>query len=188
MSRVRRACQALIQLVCAGFAAVAADRCSGGGGRVRCAGRVCGAARGGLCRSAGHPKPRQSAQLDLYRRRPRLPGAGRRGCEPSFFGCTEPGACGTFLALTEGEAVTEGTHTFGRLTAGRYHPAEADFEAVGPQTLAGSGTAANPYVITTEAGAVEHEAESEIRRGEGDGDRRYVAGQRQLQDHDHRPQ
>jgi hypothetical protein len=76
----------------------------------------------------------------------------------SFFGGTEPGACGTFLALTEGEAVAGGTHTFGPSPPAGITP-EADFEPVGPQTLAGSGTAANPFVITTHAGAFEHEVE-----------------------------
>jgi hypothetical protein len=78
--------------------------------------------------------------------------------EPSFFGSTEPGACGTFLALTEGEEVAGGTHTFGSSPPAGITP-EQDFEAVGPQTLAGSGTAASPFVITTEAGAREPEAE-----------------------------
>jgi hypothetical protein len=78
---------------------------------------------------------------------------------PSFFGSTEPGACGTFLALTEGQAVAEGTHTFGTKAPSDGFPPEADFEPDGPPSLEGNGTEATPFVAVTHAGAFEHEGE-----------------------------
>jgi hypothetical protein len=69
---------------------------------------------------------------------------------PSFFGGTEPGACGTFLALTAGEDVgppEEGVHLFGPNPPAGVSP-QADFTPVA-QTLTGQGTANEPYLVTT---------------------------------------
>jgi len=82
---------------------------------------------------------------------------------PSFFGGTEPGACGTFLALTAGEDVGlpgEGLHLFGPSPPAGVFP-EADFTPVASgeppsdQTLTGHGTLREPYVITTHVTADE---------------------------------
>ncbi len=79
--------------------------------------------------------------------------------DTSFYGGTEPGGCGTFLALTEGSYVhdeEEGDHKlFGPRTTGPGSTPEAEFtpavsgEPPSAQTLTGSGTEASPYVITT---------------------------------------
>jgi hypothetical protein len=73
----------------------------------------------------------------------------------SFFPGSAPGACGTFLALTAGEGVTGGIHLFGSSPPADGFPPEADFKPVGPQTLKGKGTEAEPFVVTTHAGAFE---------------------------------
>jgi hypothetical protein len=80
--------------------------------------------------------------------------------DPSFFGGTEPGACGTFLALTAGEdlGLPASHHLFGPSPPAGVFP-EADFTPVvagaGDQTFAGSGTAAEPFTITTHVTADE---------------------------------
>jgi hypothetical protein len=67
---------------------------------------------------------------------------------PSFFGGNEPGGCGTFLALTEGEHVTENENP--RLFGPSVGPSvEADYKPLGEQTLTGNGTSTEPYVVTT---------------------------------------
>ncbi len=73
----------------------------------------------------------------------------------SFYPGSAPGACGTFLALTAGEGVAGGRHLFGTSPLADSFPPEADFEPVGPQTLEGKGTEAEPFVVTTHAGAFE---------------------------------
>ncbi len=76
----------------------------------------------------------------------------------SFFPSSAPGACGTFLALTEGEdVVTEGSHhLFGSSPPAGVTP-EADFSPVPgePQTFTGNGTASSPFVVTTHVYAEE---------------------------------
>jgi len=76
--------------------------------------------------------------------------------DPSFYGGTEPGACGTFLALTKGEDVEiEGNpHTFGpEVPPGVVF--EADYTSAGEQLVTGTGTPADPFTITTHVYATE---------------------------------
>jgi hypothetical protein len=77
----------------------------------------------------------------------------------SFYPGAAPGACGTFLALTEGEDVSiEGSHhLFGSSPPAGVSP-EADFTAVvkEPQTLTGHGTVSEPFVVTTHVTADEN--------------------------------
>jgi hypothetical protein len=74
--------------------------------------------------------------------------------EPSFYGSTEVGGCGTFLALTAGEDVSDGLHVFGPSPAAGDVATEADFRPQS-QTLTGSGTEATPFVVTTQVGVFE---------------------------------
>ena len=80
---------------------------------------------------------------------------------PSFYGETEPGGCGTFLALTKGEAVgSAGSHhLFGATTTAPGITPEADFVPAGEpttsQTLTGIGTPSEPFVVTTHVYAEE---------------------------------
>jgi hypothetical protein len=98
---------------------------------------------------------------------------------PTFYGLTEPGGCGTFLALTEGEGVTgEGHHRlFGPdLSDSAGITTEADYKVLA-QTLTGSGTEASPFVVSTRVGAYEPEVETEIEVAELTETDSYVAGQ-----------
>jgi hypothetical protein len=75
---------------------------------------------------------------------------------PSFSGGTEPGGCGTFLALTKGEGVTdpEARHLFGPSPAKGVVETHTDFKPV-RQELAGKGTASEPYTLRTYVEAIE---------------------------------
>ncbi len=74
---------------------------------------------------------------------------------PSFYGGTEDGGCGTFLALTEGEEVPETGTLFGPTPAAAGGEAKTELTSAGAQTITGEGTAAKPYVVTTEVFAEE---------------------------------
>jgi hypothetical protein len=96
---------------------------------------------------------------------------------PTFFGGTEPGGCGTFVALTEGEEVAGHSHLFGpNLSAAAGITTEAEYKLLG-QTLTGSGTEASPYVVTTLEGVDESEGGVELEVAELTETDSYVAGQ-----------
>lgn len=94
---------------------------------------------------------------------------------PSFFGGTEPGACGTFVAFTEGENVFPGEsrNLWGPSPPGGVSP-EADYELAGQTPVGGSGTEANPFVVTTHVRAIDEEAIEVAELTETDS---YVTGQ-----------
>jgi hypothetical protein len=103
---------------------------------------------------------------------------------PSFFGGTEPGACGTFLAITEAEGSKEAgsPHLFGpkppegAVPERKFH-AFAFGEPPSIQELSGSGTEKNPFVITSEVGAYEGAAANEHDVAELTEEDSYVTGQ-----------
>ena len=74
---------------------------------------------------------------------------------PTFFGGTEPGACGTFLSLTNAPGIKEANahHVFGPSPPGGVVP-EAEYKAL-KQKLSGAGTEKSPFVITTTVAAFE---------------------------------
>ncbi len=80
---------------------------------------------------------------------------------PSFFGGTEPpdfgGACGTFLALTEGEEVGNpgSRHLFGPNPPAGFFETKAEFKLVSQTPVTGLGTASEPFVVTTVVDAEE---------------------------------
>ncbi len=93
---------------------------------------------------------------------------------PSFFGSTELGGCGTFLALTEGEEVPVGGTLFGPNPEAASWEAKTEFTSAGAQTLTGEGTASKPFVITTSVYAIEPE---DIRVAELTETDSYITGQ-----------
>jgi len=108
----------------------------------------------------------------------------RGDARPSFFGGTEPGACGTFLAITKGQGSTEpgGPHLFGPSPPEGVVP-ERDFRALtfgeppSNQELTGSGTEKDPFVIKTEVAAYEGGAGNEFEVARLVEEDSYVAGQ-----------
>ena len=140
----------LIQLGCAKFSAGGANRLTSSAARrgmggcgsdcVRCAGVASREPRG------SHQHPR-SAHLDQRRRRPRLPGAGQRGHRGELlpqFGT----ACGTFLALTEGEDVVGegGHHLFGSNPPAGRHPRSGLHVPENPRRSPEMALPPNPFV------------------------------------------
>ena len=69
--------------------------------------------------------------------------------KPSFFGGSEPAACGTFLTLTE-----ESRHLFGSGPPSEVVP-EEKFLQIEQTPVEGKGTEAEPFVITSIVGAYE---------------------------------
>jgi len=96
----------------------------------------------------------------------------------SFFGGTEPGACGTFLALTKGDLGEEPVrHLFGPSPPGGVSP-EADFTITGNgQKLEGKGTVAEPFTITTPVAALESEDGGKIPVADVTETNSYVTGE-----------
>jgi hypothetical protein len=98
----------------------------------------------------------------------------------SFYPSSAPGDCGTFLSLKAGEDVgPEGSHhLFGHKTLAGTQP-EADFTPVvgEPQTLTGSGTTSNPFVVTTHVDAEEPTAGAPFKVAEVIETDSYVIGQ-----------
>ncbi len=84
---------------------------------------------------------------------------------PSFYSDslsgTEDGGCGTFLALVEGQDVPTADTLFGPTPAAADWEAKTAFTSAGTQKITGVGTAADPYVITTEVYAEEPVEETE---------------------------
>jgi hypothetical protein len=98
--------------------------------------------------------------------------------DPSFFGGTEDGGCGTFLALTAGQEVPVAGTLFGPTPAAASWEAKTEYEPLA-QTITGKGTASEPYAVVTEVYADEPLASSEqkvkvAKLTETDS---YVAGQ-----------
>jgi hypothetical protein len=83
---------------------------------------------------------------------------GDRG--PSFFDDGKAGACGTFLAVANAEGVSarKGIHLYGPSLPNATRP-ERDFVPSGgvSQSGTGSGTEADPFVVTTHVEAIEEE-------------------------------
>jgi len=102
------------------------------------------------------------------------------GCQVQTNGDEDPSfaddGCGTFLALTEGEDVgtEEGRRLFGPSVGGI--ETEADFTPVEEQTLTGSGTESEPFVLTTVVTADELRDEEEFALAELVETDSYVTG------------
>ena len=100
---------------------------------------------------------------------------------PTFFGGTEPGACGTFLSVTDDEELEVGeppsplNHLFGPSPPAGVSP-DADFKPVS-QTLTGNGTSAQPFVLTTRVLMMEEIEEVPLEGAELTETDSYVAGQ-----------
>jgi hypothetical protein len=81
---------------------------------------------------------------------------------PSFFGGTEPGACGTFLSLTQAPGEEVGFHhVFGPSPPAGVAP-EAAYNTVS-QEISGTGSQENPYVVRTVVEALEPREELTVR-------------------------
>jgi hypothetical protein len=98
---------------------------------------------------------------------------------PAFFGGTEPGACGTFLALTNDEEIEiepNPHHVFGPSPPADPTPPNVDYEPI-TQTIEGAGTETSPRVIETVVDTVEILEETEQKGAELAETDSYVTGQ-----------